>query len=38
MNEKEFWLVLRRALIMIIKIIERRYLCKDGTGDKIPPD
>ena len=29
MTDREFWLVVRRALLMIVKVIERRYGLKD---------
>ena len=37
MNDKEFWLMIRRALLMICKAIERKYPSKevrleDGDG------
>ena len=25
MNEREFWLLIRRALLMVVKAIEKRY-------------
>ena len=34
MNEREFWLLIRRALLIIVEAIERRYLQK-CTVDKI---
>ena len=34
MTEREFWLVIRSALIMCVKAIERRYLA--GTSNQTP--
>ena len=37
MNDKEFWLIIKRALMMVVKAIERKYPTKearleDGDG------
>lgn len=32
MNEREFWLLLRRALLMVIRIIEKRYRIGEHTN------
>ena len=28
MNDKEFWLIVKRALLMVVKAIERKYPSK----------
>ncbi len=35
MTDKEFWIAVRRALQMIIKAIERKYI---GGGEAVPLD
>lgn len=30
MSEAEFWIIVRRALIMICSAIEKKYMQKDG--------
>ncbi len=35
MTDKEFWIAIRRALQMIIKAIERKYI---GGGEAVPLD
>ena len=41
MTDKDFWLIVRRALLMIVKAIERKYPAKDveldplDTGDQV---
>ena len=38
MSDKEFWLTIRRALLMIVKAIERKYptkLVEVDIGDNI---
>jgi hypothetical protein len=33
MTDKEFWLLIRRALLMIVRAIERKYTSKDVELD-----
>ena len=38
MSDKDFWLIVRRALLMIVKAIERKYPTKDvelDTGGQV---
>ena len=35
MNDKEFWLQIRRALMMIVKAIERKYPSKSEVVDLV---
>ena len=38
MTDKDFWLIVRRALLMIVKAIERKYPTKDvelDTGGQV---
>ncbi len=29
MSDRDFWLLIRRALLLIVQAIERKYLCKE---------
>jgi hypothetical protein len=33
MSDKDFWLIVRRALLMIVKAIERKYTSKEVELD-----
>ncbi len=34
MNERDFWLLLRRALLMVVKAIEKRFGFGERRGEK----
>ena len=36
MSEREFWLLIRRALLMVVKAIELKYLTETSTVTKSP--
>ncbi len=38
MNDKEFWTQIRRALMMIVKVIEKKYPGKSDTIDLVSTD
>ncbi len=35
MSDKDFWIIVRRALMMIVRVIERKYI---GGGETEPLD
>ena len=35
MNDKEFWMMIRRALLMICKAIERKYPAKEEILESV---
>jgi hypothetical protein len=37
MSDKELWLMVRRALMMIVAAIERKYMAKDGGQVDLKP-
>ena len=32
-SDREFWLIVRAALLAIVKAIERKYICKEDPID-----
>lgn len=37
MTDREFWLLIRRALLMIAAAIEKRWLCREQRHNRIRP-